>query len=1161
MRKKFLSAFMLGALTLAATSTFVSCKDYDGDISTIKADVSALQKSLEELKLQHTREINDLKGQLDAAKIALQAAIDKKADATVVAALADKVTAIDNRLSAAEAQLTAANNAIAALSANKADKTEVEAVVAALTNHINDANGHFEKIEDVIAVLANKHEVDIQDVLAKIAAANSKIDDVNSFLSNKIDGVNTELNNKIDGVNTTLNNKIEAEKTALVNKINNVESSLIAKINADIAGLETKLTEACKACCKIQADAIDAAKGRITDLEEMLSDYPTVKAQVAANKANLEALTGRVAQAEKDIDALETRMGVAEGDIKANAEAIVELGVQIATLAENMNKEINTINSRINTLQLLINKRLTNIYFAPTTYVNGIEAINFASLEYEAWENLLADAPATGEINYISNNKTKVNYRLNPSTVDINDIEALNFICTEATNHMSRANDELITVIGKEYNPVNGLLTLNVKKNTTKTFILSEEGAQDEKFYSVALKATLKDAENQYIYSDWARLVETTSTAYIHDKRQEIKDCAKGNAHFYAYSAIYSIGEETFDVHHKFPYDAEHIALQVPFDQEFDLATIVNACDGIASEVDCAAFNLGFEFNLIEYNVYNEGSTSDATNQSKYAVLNGSKIKSTTAEGGNNRDAIGKTPVVQVILRDKTNDAVVDVRYFRVLWTPTYVPAEVVVRDGYESEHRWVCGETYALTIGEGFLNDKVYAKENMSQDEFHAAYTLREELFAEPKLDNRTVVGKVTDKASAGQSTQAHNLVVEYNKSVPLTEKMYNEGEKPQLVGYVCFESNDGKKVVFMPVTLTVVYKDNKIVADYNYNQTYWNGEGDDKHVTSNATLTTSSKYGKGSYASAMMLDNLMNNYIKNGQAPANVAELLKYSDDTKIVIDEERLAILPGKTSDWKVTSNGAVLEYKNKKAAEIIGNEIRLVEDVYGQANSVVNDGALLLVNYDKAEGTPLSEIKNAIPVKLIGKQCELPVLMDKYLVRFEQPLTFGQKNIEVSVLDQITTSVVDGVTIAGSVDKNPIDGRFDIKEAFGQYRQVVGAGAVAGLADWYIVKSIDYKKGLPSAKTNVNKNGGIDAACNTKLSDLKNDEGQPLYQVDVVKLSNGHSYVQFQNLHGNALDKAIQIEFPVTIDTKWRKGVQYTVTITVNPNKSVGGAKRN
>ena len=35
MRKKFLSAFMLGALTLAATGTITSCKDYDGDISTL----------------------------------------------------------------------------------------------------------------------------------------------------------------------------------------------------------------------------------------------------------------------------------------------------------------------------------------------------------------------------------------------------------------------------------------------------------------------------------------------------------------------------------------------------------------------------------------------------------------------------------------------------------------------------------------------------------------------------------------------------------------------------------------------------------------------------------------------------------------------------------------------------------------------------------------------------------------------------------------------------------------------------------------------------------------------------------------------------------------------------------------------------------------------
>ena len=41
MRKKFLSAFMVGALALAATSTITSCKDYDGDISSLKEQINA----------------------------------------------------------------------------------------------------------------------------------------------------------------------------------------------------------------------------------------------------------------------------------------------------------------------------------------------------------------------------------------------------------------------------------------------------------------------------------------------------------------------------------------------------------------------------------------------------------------------------------------------------------------------------------------------------------------------------------------------------------------------------------------------------------------------------------------------------------------------------------------------------------------------------------------------------------------------------------------------------------------------------------------------------------------------------------------------------------------------------------------------------------------
>lgn len=97
MRKKFLSALMLGALTLAATSTITSCKDYDGDVADVKKDVTSLQELVKKLDAAIAQANNDhaTKAALETAQKTLQDAINKldsnKADKTQVQADIDEV--------------------------------------------------------------------------------------------------------------------------------------------------------------------------------------------------------------------------------------------------------------------------------------------------------------------------------------------------------------------------------------------------------------------------------------------------------------------------------------------------------------------------------------------------------------------------------------------------------------------------------------------------------------------------------------------------------------------------------------------------------------------------------------------------------------------------------------------------------------------------------------------------------------------------------------------------------------------------------------------------------------------------------------------------------------------------------------------------------------
>ena len=50
MRKKYLSALLFGALLVASTGTFTSCKDYDDDISNLQTQIDQVAKNLDDLK-------------------------------------------------------------------------------------------------------------------------------------------------------------------------------------------------------------------------------------------------------------------------------------------------------------------------------------------------------------------------------------------------------------------------------------------------------------------------------------------------------------------------------------------------------------------------------------------------------------------------------------------------------------------------------------------------------------------------------------------------------------------------------------------------------------------------------------------------------------------------------------------------------------------------------------------------------------------------------------------------------------------------------------------------------------------------------------------------------------------------------------------------------
>ena len=50
MRKKYLSALLFGALFVASTGTFTSCKDYDDDINNLQTQIDDVKAAVAELQ-------------------------------------------------------------------------------------------------------------------------------------------------------------------------------------------------------------------------------------------------------------------------------------------------------------------------------------------------------------------------------------------------------------------------------------------------------------------------------------------------------------------------------------------------------------------------------------------------------------------------------------------------------------------------------------------------------------------------------------------------------------------------------------------------------------------------------------------------------------------------------------------------------------------------------------------------------------------------------------------------------------------------------------------------------------------------------------------------------------------------------------------------------
>ena len=454
-----------------------------------------------------------------------------------------------------------------------------------------------------------------------------------------------------------------------------VEATFATK--TDVADLNTKLGE-------LEGD-LKSLEGKYdSDLKisEIIIkiDQAQADASEALGKVNslIDAL-GVYAEAGQLQAALDSKLDIADFDAKFE-EALQAALNQGGMIDEAIASAINEIVDQFNAL---FSQRLTSVSLIPSAYLDGVPAIKFNAYAYNIKTiNNAQETVTAGSIFRVAGAATDVQYHVSPSNLTNEDIITPEYLIQEAEILTRAASDIELNVL--DYSLENDVLTVSVERGDANISL----NPDDESYiYTAALKVPIAEKnlvegeEEANVYSEYSALYESEVTPYIaavidESKKQDDYNCTRSVNHFYATYAEAATATSA-------------IAANSAYNEPIDLLAMVTGCEGnpsvdgdVHKEITKAtlrANGLTFRF-AVPTRKFELGVNN--TDQQTFAVVDGNELRSTyvgdESEGSvPNKASIDKTPVVRVMLVDTVNkDQIVDVRYFKVKWTPVPVVAE-----------------------------------------------------------------------------------------------------------------------------------------------------------------------------------------------------------------------------------------------------------------------------------------------------------------------------------------------------------------------------------------------------------------------------------------------------------------------------------------------------
>lgn len=499
MKRKYLSALLMGVLTLSSVSTFTSCKDYDDDIS-------------------------NLQGQIDKLATADQ--------------LSQKVAELQALISSNKSDITSLQSELA----KKTTLDEVKAVLAdyATKQYVNDAD---KTLQDAIDALKTGDIAKLkEDVVKAQAAAEKAAQDAEAANAEIVETLKTLA------TKTELKDAADAAQKAI--------EALESKNAEDLKKAQDAITETLKSYAT-KSDVKEGDKKTLGSLAETIKNASDALKQANANKATLDtvaeslgkgyskentvadaikAIQAQIGTPNKELGTLDLRLAAIESVLNGVKDDDTKLG--LATKVTNIENKLKDIIGEYTTMVTSVS--LVGSYHLNTNQGREWDDVLMgkADLQFMS-DNVAADltfgkgqkdntgavvAEASNQQTYkkgtLFNNETSIVVRVNPTNAELTKNTTIKLVDSKGrdlSDVLELGTPERFNTLLSRASAASGLWTIPVKvKAGVATDKIEQKvggtGADrnNHVLYAVAIKntATEKDAQDRYVTSTYDLTVQ-----------------------------------------------------------------------------------------------------------------------------------------------------------------------------------------------------------------------------------------------------------------------------------------------------------------------------------------------------------------------------------------------------------------------------------------------------------------------------------------------------------------------------------------------------------------------------------------------------------------------------------------------------------------------------